>query len=189
MQVSVATAAAAVVRGLGGTVVDSVHHLLALGVNKFFISPLYALYFRGPTLNGFGFWGGAAPETICASLLPGSQAAFWALHIDECHVLLSQRFDAFQVAVQTCCYIFFMLKLVQCLTLHCLVVQPALTRIERLLLRKNVSPTTWKDMPMVQVATSGAINAQVAAGPSMFSSKQHTAPSTMYCTAQSTEWG
>ena len=187
MQVGLLVVAAA--RSVGVVAVESVHSFFTSVVNTFIISPLSALYFRGPTFNGYGFWGGAAPETICASLLPGSHASFWAQHMDECHVLLSQRFDAFQIAAQTCFYVFFMLKLVQCVTFHCLVVQPALGRMEQLLLRKNVSPTTWNDMPTTHVTTSGAIKAQVAAGPIMFSTKQQTAPSTMYCTAQSTECG
>ena len=173
-----------VVEALG----HSVYSVCCSLFNTVFVSPLYTLYFRGPTLNGFGFWGGAAPETICASLLPGSHASFWAQHVDDCYVLLTQRFDAFQVAVHTCLYVFVLLKLVQCLTFHCLVVQPALGRLEQLL-RKNVSPTTWNDMPATHVITSGAINAHVASGPIMFSTKQQTAPSTMYCTAQSTECG
>lgn len=169
-------------------VAHSVHSVIVSVLNKVFVAPLHALYFRGPTFNGFGFWGGASPETICASLLPGSLASFWAMHMDECDVLLLQRFDAFQVAVHTCLYVFFMFKILQCLAFHCFVVQPALGRIERLL-RKNVSPTMWNDMPPTHVMTSGAMSAHVADGPIMFSSKQHTAPKTMYCTAQSSECG
>lgn len=174
---------------VGVALVAGVRNCVYSFVSQFMIAPLHALYFRGPTLNGFGFWGGAAPETICAGLLPGSQASFWSLHMNECHVLLTQRFDAFYVAIQTCFYVFFILKLVQCLTFHWLVVQPALGRLERLLSRKNVSPTSWNDIPATHVTTNGAINTHVAAAPIMFSSTQQTAPNTIYCTAQSTEWG
>lgn len=141
------------------------------------ITPLHNLYFRGPQLNGYGFWGGATAETVCAALLPGSQASFWAAHAHECDALLSQRFDAFCVAVQTVVYMLFMFKLIHCFTFHWLVVQPTLMRLERLLARRNVSPTMWNDMPIMQVKTTGESKTQVAMEPAMFSSSKQTAPS------------
>jgi hypothetical protein len=156
---------------------DLARHASQTLLNVLVVAPLNSLYFRGPQLNGYGFWGGATAETICAAMLPGSQASFWAVHADECHALLYQRFDSFCVAVQTVVYMLFMFKLIHCFTFHWLVVRPTLVRLERLLARKNVSPTMWNDMPIMQVTTTGESKTHVATEPAMFSSSKHTAPS------------
>lgn len=60
------------------------------------LAPLNQLYFKGPSIGGFGFWHGAAPEDICSELTD-VPAGFWSGHIHECEMLLHQRFVAFVI--------------------------------------------------------------------------------------------
>jgi len=151
------------------------------------MQPLKQLYFRGPLLHGWGFWGGAAPESVCAAMLPGSHTSFWQDHLGECEVLLHQRFDSFSIAVHIVVYILLLFKVLQGLVFHWLVVQPAIYRLECLLTRKNVFPTTWNPMPHKHVMTTGESSSHVTGDPAMFSNSKQTPPKSKYWTAQSSE--
>jgi hypothetical protein len=146
----------------------------------FILTPLHELYFHGPLLHGWGFWGGNAPETVCASMLPGSHASFWLQHLHDCDALLQQRFHAFSVGVHFVVYTLILFKLLQGILFHCLVIQPALSRIECLLNRKNVFPTTWNPMPPTHAVTMGDNNTHATSEPPMFSSNKHTPPNNKY---------
>lgn len=71
-------------------------------VPAFVLDWLRALYFRGPSFNGWGFWEGTSPEDACAAAtgLP-------ARHFDDstshgpivCAELLDRKFDAFAICV------------------------------------------------------------------------------------------
>lgn len=83
---------------------------LAAAYEVAFVAPLRRLYFRGP---GLLFWGGRAPEDVCAALT-GVAATHWAQSTDgACATLLSSSFGAFLVAVETLAY-FLLLYRVAC---------------------------------------------------------------------------
>lgn len=63
--------------------------------------PLKGLYLYGPTLGGYGFWGGTEPADICAQLT-GVSAGVWASNPEtalQCDALVERRFTAFVWAV------------------------------------------------------------------------------------------
>lgn len=68
------------------------------------VHPLARLYLDGPTL--LGFWGGAAPETICARLT-GVDADFWSGSEDgqfKCAEVIQRHFDSWMVLASTAAY-------------------------------------------------------------------------------------
>lgn len=148
--------------------------------DHFIVQPLRALYFRGPTFQGWGFWGGARMDTICAALLPGSHAMFWLEHMGECEELVAQRFDAFQLSIQMFIYFFLLTRLIQAMLYHWLVVHPVLQRLERLVPRSHALPTACSVMPTSDVRTTGESSTHVARDPSSCSKRRHTAPKTKY---------
>jgi len=56
--------------------------------------PLRRLYFDGPDVHGYGWWGGRAATDVCAQLT-NVDAAFWARNPDDCRALLERKFVAF----------------------------------------------------------------------------------------------
>jgi len=81
------------------------------------IQPLRRLYFAGP---GHLFWGGRAPEDVCAALT-GVAATHWLGARDgACETLLENAFEGFLVAVETGLY-FLMLYRVACAAVDALV--------------------------------------------------------------------
>lgn len=68
------------------------------------VNPLERLYLFGPTLCGYGFWGGRAREDICASL-SNTPSAFWAQHAGECDDLIARNFNATLVAAESIIYV------------------------------------------------------------------------------------
>jgi hypothetical protein len=59
---------------------------------------LRPLYFRGPSLFGFGFWQGQAPADMCASITT-VPASHWQSHPSECEAVLRRNLDAFAIGV------------------------------------------------------------------------------------------
>ena len=63
------------------------------------VFPLRVLFFRGPTLWGYGFGGGSSPENMCQSLT-NVRSEFWGSSETtqaECLEILERRFHAFVV--------------------------------------------------------------------------------------------
>jgi len=58
------------------------------------LHPLRRLYFEGPDVYGYGWWGGRAAPDICAQLT-NVDAAFWTRNPDDCRTLLERKFVAF----------------------------------------------------------------------------------------------
>ena len=68
--------------------------------NVLILNPLRKLYFHGPTLNGWGFWGSKTRAQICYALTPTSEL-FWETHRAECDLLIEQHFYGIQVSVES----------------------------------------------------------------------------------------
>lgn len=98
----------------------------------FIEKPLQQLYFNGPAIHGYGFWGGLAREDMCASVTPGTSAVFWATHTQDCDVLLRQHFLAFLTAVEFLTYAFYLYRILSWFFFRTFVMNPTLSRLERL---------------------------------------------------------
>jgi hypothetical protein len=80
------------------SIIEWVRHVLVL-------APLRALYLKGPSVGEYGFWGGAAPDDICAALT-GSPSSFWRTSPLECERLIDARFESFEVSLFSVLYIY-----------------------------------------------------------------------------------
>lgn len=80
-----------------------------------FLSPLATLWRYGPTLWGYGFWGGKEAVDICAELTT-VPAAHWCEHSAECATLLGKNFQAFAVLAQSLAYMYCLYKALSLLT-------------------------------------------------------------------------
>ena len=118
--------------------VSTLHHSMIL-------MPLKQLYFHGPLLHGYGFWGGTPQEDMCAALSPGTAAGFWLKNHEECSRIVDQHFEAFLVCIQVLLYGMTLYKLVSWCFMRYFVIQPTLTHIEHLLSMK----------PCLQCASEG----------------------------------
>lgn len=83
------------VAAVAGVVPDAVQSLLILVLHV----PLMHLYLRGPSWCGLGFWAGAEASVICASMAPGTSAAFWQEHQQACRALITKRFQSWVVLI------------------------------------------------------------------------------------------
>jgi hypothetical protein len=95
--------------------------------------PLKFLYFRGPSLDGYGFWESLPPEEICTRLT-NVDAHFWVSSESAraaCDGLIERKFDAFMVGcLGIACAMGFTVVLVQ-LACRCIIVRPIVKAIER----------------------------------------------------------
>ena len=70
--------------------------------------PLEYVYFHGPTLHGWGFWGGRHPHDICTEMT-GSTVRFIESSAEDtirCHAMLATRFEAFIGMICVTVYVF-----------------------------------------------------------------------------------
>ena len=65
---------------------------------------LRELYFVGPRLKGYGFWGGLPPADICAQLTMTSADVWRGTAAVQCTTLVEQYFQAFYVGSYTLFY-------------------------------------------------------------------------------------
>ena len=71
------------------------------------IMPLETLYFRGPTIGGFGFWNGALAPDICHALNPNLPSFTWIMtpeNTQVCQNLINRKFDNFLRMTMICLY-------------------------------------------------------------------------------------
>lgn len=96
-------------------------------VQTYVVAPIAALfwdlYFSGPTLGGYGFWGGKEPADICQELT-GISSSHWAEHPDPCYEKLTANFNAFRIGVTTIIAILLTWKLLSMLLWHIFFVRP-----------------------------------------------------------------
>lgn len=104
-------------------VVAVVHHVAVA-------APMHKLYFQGPTMHGYGFWGGAAPEDICAAV-SNTSALFWMGHPGQCELVLLQHFTAFLVAVEVAGYVYAAYRMVSWASTQYFIVRPAIAKLDR----------------------------------------------------------
>ena len=97
--------------------------------------PLRTLYFHGPSLGNFGFWGGKAREDICSqlTLMP---AKTWTKGFDmeeECELLLQKKFNSFYISILFIFYVYFSYSLLSYMYVRYFFWKPFLKDIHELL--------------------------------------------------------
>lgn len=70
---------------------------------RLLFGPLIRLYLDGPTLHGWGFWGGRPAVEVCAALSDVS-AQFWERHPEVCAALVDRNVETLVVAAETVLY-------------------------------------------------------------------------------------
>ena len=120
-------------RGLVFVVCQLLRHCLVTIQQLLIDMPLHDLYFNGPLLYGYGFWGGTAKEEICTTLSPGTTAFFWRNNSDQCDSVLDMRFNAFKVAVKFGVYLLCVYRLIHWACFQLFVMRPMLKRVDGIL--------------------------------------------------------
>lgn len=69
----------------------------------FFVDPLRRLYFRGPYLMGYGFWGGKSSREICTRM-HDVMSDVWDTRQDLCDAAVEAKFESFLVACEVFLY-------------------------------------------------------------------------------------
>jgi hypothetical protein len=82
------------------------------------VSPLRQLYFYGPTMSQFGFWGGMGAPDICQTITPIT-VSFWQAHPEDCIVEIEKKFISFRVSVELIIYFLMLYKLYRFCNLLC----------------------------------------------------------------------
>ena len=81
-----------------------------LAVQYLLHSPLRYVYVHGPSLGGYGFWGGLRESDICASLTT-VPATFWDAHSDVCQHKIDAACTSVITLIVTCAYLKFVCQL------------------------------------------------------------------------------
>ena len=87
---------------------------------------LYELYRKGPTLNGFGFWGGKENNEIC-SLLTNVNNELWKSNQYECEILIQKHYKSFEICILFICTIIFVYKLLYFIFTYIFIVKPLIS--------------------------------------------------------------
>lgn len=121
-------AAAQSVRGAAASVYGGLE-TIAHGVwRATFVDPLRTLYFNGPNVHGYGFWGGVQAADACAQLT-GVSALVWDVQAVACHDLLERNFFSFSVVVTFALYLWLVYKTLQHLAFRYLYVRPLIAEL------------------------------------------------------------
>ena len=83
-----------------GKVIQCLHEV-RISIFSLVVYPLRVLFFRGPSLWGYGFGGGSRPENMCQSFTD-VRSEFWSSSDTtqtECFEILERRFHAFVVGL------------------------------------------------------------------------------------------
>lgn len=63
-----------------------------------YYNPLYILYRKGPSFNGFGFWCGKSNIEIC-SILTNTNMLLWNSNDDQCIDIITRHYESFEIMV------------------------------------------------------------------------------------------
>lgn len=112
--------------------------------------PLHSLYFNGPALHGYGFWGGISPEDACAVISPNTSAYFWISNMSQCDLILDKRFVAFLTAVEVLTYMFYVYRFIYWFGMRVFIINPVMRRFETII-SASTSITQLKPAQLVAV--------------------------------------
>ena len=94
--------------------------------DKCFRVPLRALYFEGPELNGYGFWGGRTEQDVCARA-SGIDSALLHEHPEMCTEILNRKFQSFLLCARLILLVFTIYKVWNIVTVYYTVTRPLRT--------------------------------------------------------------
>jgi len=103
-------------------IVKSLVYLVMLLYSIFFVRPLAAIYFSGPSFGMFGMWGGDSAEDICSKITTVS-AAHWVKspeNLEKCYEIIGTKFQSFLMMVQLALVLFVLYKLITLLYYWCI---------------------------------------------------------------------
>lgn len=89
-----------------------------------FVNPIRNLYFRGPWVNGWGFWSGKTIDEICTYINPSTNQLHWLKNNMECLEIVEKRFDSFMVIVNFTLYLFAIYKIIEVIWFRFFVMGP-----------------------------------------------------------------
>jgi hypothetical protein len=95
------------------------------------VKPLQILYFQGPNIRGYGFWGGISEVDACAQLT-GVSALVWSVQTKACAELLERNFVSFSTAVFIGAYVCALYSLARTALFHYFYVRPLMQELKRL---------------------------------------------------------
>jgi hypothetical protein len=81
------------------------------------IEPLRRLYIYGPSVYNIGFWEGKEESEIC-QVITNHKQIFWEQNENECHTLITNRFQSFKTTVEVCIYFVLMFRLLNMLLIN-----------------------------------------------------------------------
>ena len=96
----------------------------------FILNPLRNFYFNGPYLNGWGGWEGMPKEDICAQITKVSSNLWKNLAIENCNLLLENKFQSFSVALYTFTYAWLLIKIFNYVWFRFLIFGPIMKEIK-----------------------------------------------------------
>ena len=85
-------------------------------------TPLRILYFKGPLLGGYGFWGNKPASFICSELTT-VEAHHWDTHLDVCEKIIEEHFHAFHVGASASLYFSVVLFLIWASICRCVLIK------------------------------------------------------------------
>lgn len=114
--------------------------------HRLLIAPLKKLYFGGPLIYGYGFWGGKEQADMCSELT-NVEAKFWLASPgrEECSALLEKQFSAFLIAAETALYLWLVYR---CLTFV----------IRWFLWKFKLAPESWRRSPQFRLGATPPIS-------------------------------
>lgn len=112
-----------------------------------FIFPIKSLYFKGPSIYGWGGWGGINAADICSQLtqVPSSH---WTIYYQGCNELLERKFESFMVVVGFSVYLWALYKLISYLWFRYFIVAPLMAEIKSMFPEK-VNQLVLKDAKQI----------------------------------------
>lgn len=122
---------------------DFVHNIINNIRGVLFINPIRNLYFKGPWINGWGFWSGKTMEEICTYMNPSTSQMHWMKNTDDCIELVDKRFDSFMVSIYFGLYCFAIYKILQSIWFRFFMMQP-LAREVAMYLEPNIKQKRLK---------------------------------------------
>lgn len=111
------------------------------------VDPLRTLYFYGPNVHGYGFWGGVEAADACAQLT-GVSALVWDVQTVACHDLLERNFFSFSVVVMAAVYLWLIYKVLQHLAFRYLYVRPLFAELRAALRELPQRELSLRDLPL-----------------------------------------
>lgn len=98
--------------------------------NKILREPFFIFYLKGPHI--IGCWEGIDLINIC-SQLSGTTAHFWITNMDECNVMINNKFESYYILLITILYCMFLIKIYEYLWWRYFVYTPIINKIDYLI--------------------------------------------------------